>query len=197
MALSASDKRDLLMLIGGGVLLAIGSVGFRIIANHRYFGFPRQAFVLQYALGFFFLGLLILLLWQANTEVGHLGLATLTFAIGLGLLYPPASLASITQIGTNVFYLGLVLGGGYLYYQFVDAANTRLIALVALGGVAFYVFGVAYAGLGFLMTGRPVFVITVLILTIILYGFRNILGKELQKTQDESRLARLLGVVLT
>ncbi|MFB6101458.1 MAG: hypothetical protein ABEJ73_02720 [Haloplanus sp.] len=196
MGLSRSDKINLGLLIGSGVLLAVASIGFRVVVGHPLLGFPRSFFALQYSLGFIFFGLLVLLLWKANTEVGKIGLSVLTFAVGVGLLFPPVSLAGVTQIITNLVYVGLVVSAGVLHYRFNKPPNTLVIAGISVMTLEHYLFGVTYSLLGFARMGRPVFFVAVLVLTMILFVFRNILGRELDKTHDNSTLANYLDTAL-
>jgi hypothetical protein len=194
MALSKYDKKNLGFLIGGGILLAISSIGFRFLANRRLFGFPDPLFEVQYSIGFLFLGVLLISLRQANSEVGNYAYAVMSIAVGIALLLPP----SVTTLGIimNIFYLGLVVGGGFLYYRFNDPSNVLLIAILAGFGHEVYLFGVAYCVAGFLAVGQSYFFIAVLLLSAILYGYRNILLAELEKTQIDSPGARILAVFL-
>lgn len=196
MGLSRTDKINLGLLVGVGTLLAVSSMGFRILVNHRTFSLPLQLIQIQYSLAYIFLGLLIVLLWKSNTELGKIGLALLTFAVGIGLLFPPVSLVGLEEIAVNVSYLGLVLAGGVVYYRFKKPSNTILIAGVGVMALEHYLFGLVYTIRGFWVTQRPVFVGAIIVLTVILYVIRNILRGELEKTHDQSQLADYITSIL-
>lgn len=196
MGLSRSDKENLAILIVGGIVLGASSFGVRVIADHYMMGFPAEFYTTQYSLGFIFLGFLILLLWKAGTKVGKIGTSMLTFAVSIGLAFPPLNLLGIESIIVNLFYIGLVVGGGFLYYRFTDPTNTILIAGVTVLAIEHYLFAVIYSVAAFMQLGRPVFIVAVLFLSLILYGVRNVLGEELKKTQDNSSLAQNLRKVL-
>lgn len=185
------------MMIVGGVVVGASSFGFRAIADHRLMGLPRELFTTQYSLGFVFLGLLVLLLWRAGTEIGKIGLSTMTFAITVALIFPPFPLTRIESILINLVYIGLVVGGGVFYYRISDPANTIIIAGVSVMALEHYLFALTYAIMGFIEMGRPTFAVAVLFITVILYSVRNVLGEELKKTQDTSDLAQNLRKVLT
>lgn len=195
MGLSRYEKENLGFLIGGGVLLAISSIGFRFLVDRQQFGFPDFVFGFQYSIGFLFLGVLLVSLWQANSQVGNYAYAVLSMAVGIALVLPPPFITT-TDLLMNAFYLGLVVGGGFLYYRFNNPSNTLFIGILTGFGHEVYLFGVAYCIAGFLALGRPYFLIAILLLSAILYGYRNILLAELEKTQDDSLGARALAVFL-
>jgi hypothetical protein len=195
MGLSSHEKENLGFLIGGGVLLAISSIGFRFLVDRRLFGFPEFVFRFQYSIVFLFLGVLLVSLWQANSQVGNYAYAVLSMALGIALLLPPPFITR-TDLLMNAFYLGLVVGGGFLHYRFNSPSNTLFIWILAVFGHEVYLFGFAYCVAGFLALGQLYFPVAVLLLSAILYGYRNILVAELEKTQDDSLGARSLAVFL-
>lgn len=196
MTLSRSEKENLAILIVSGLLLGASSIAFRVISNRRLWGLPREFYTIQYSLAFIFLGLLILLLWKANTEAGKITLSMMVFAVSVGLALPPLSLIDIEQIIINLLYAGLIIGGGVVYYRFNDLKNTIIIAGVGVMTLEHYLFAIVYATKGFIEVGRPFFVVAVLFLTVVLYGVRNVLSEELNKTQDTSDFAQNLQRVL-
>ncbi|MFB6102736.1 MAG: hypothetical protein ABEJ73_09235 [Haloplanus sp.] len=195
MGLSRSELVDLGLLVVGGVVLAVASVTFRTVVSTPL-GVDLNLYRLQYSLGFMFLGVLVLLLWQANTRSGKIGLTVITLAVAIGLASPPPFM-SLIEAATNVLYTAFIVGGGFLHYQFNSPSNTLVIGLVAAIGTEFYLYGVGFCLLGFAQLGRSFFIVAIVLLTAILFGFRNILASELEKTHDTSVMATWLGRALS
>ncbi len=195
MGLERYQKINLGFLVGGGVLLAAASVGFRLLVERRTFDIPAWAFELQYIVVIVALGILLILLWQSNSEAANYAYAVMTFAFGVGVLFPPAPM-STTEIARSAALLPLVVGAGVYHYRYNDATNTPFIGLFALFAHEIYLFGVAYTVLASRTLDQPLFLVGVLLLSVILYGLRRILVDELDKTRDRSRPARALEVAL-
>jgi hypothetical protein len=196
MGLSRHEKENLGFLIGGGIALAVLSVVFRFLVERRTFGLPGSVFNFQYVIAAIILGLLMVLLWQANSQTANYAYAVMAFAFGLGMLFPPAPMDLREALMTTVL-LPLVVGGGVYHYRFNSASNTLFVAFFAVLIHEFYLFGVAYAVLAFLDFEQPLILVGVLILSVMLYGIRRILADELDKTKDRTRLAVALDVFLS
>jgi hypothetical protein len=195
MGLSRYEKENLAFLIGGGALLAILSVVFRFLVDRRTFGMPDAVFNLQYVVAIVIFGLLLVLLWRANSQTANYAYAVMTFTFGLGMLFPPAPMA-LEEVVLSVLLVPLVVGGCVYHYRFNDASNTLFIGLFAVCVHEFYLFGVAYTVLAFLQLGQAPVLVGVVLLTVILYGIRRILVDELDKTKDDTTLAVAIETLL-
>lgn len=196
MGLSRHEKENLGFLIGGGVALAVLSVVFRFLVDRRTFGVPDAVFSFQYIIAVVILGLLLILLWQTNSQTANYAYAVMAFAFGLGILFPPVQM-SLEEALMTAALLPLVVGGGVYHYRFNDASNTLFIAFLVVLTHEFYLFGIAYTALAFLEFGQPLVLIGLGLLTVILYGIRRILADELDKTKDETGLARATRLFLS
>ena len=195
MGLERYQKINLGFLVGGGVLLAASSVAFRVLVERRTFDIPAWVFELQYVVAIATLGLLVILLWQSNSEAANYAYAVMAFAFGLGALFPPAPM-STTEVARSVALLPLVVGGGVYHYRYNDTTNTPFVGLFALLAHEIYLFGVTYTVLASRRLDRPPFLAGVVVLSVVLYGLRRILVEELDKTKDRSRPARALELAL-
>lgn len=195
MSLSRYEKENLAFLIGGGTLLAIFSIAFRFLVGRGMFGIPAEIYSFQYIIAVIVFGLLLILLWRTNSQNANYAYAVLTFAFGLGVVLPPAPM-TLAEIGMSIGLLPLVIGGGVYHYRFNDASNTLFIGLLALLLHEFWVFGVTYALLAFLSIGQPLVFIGIILLTVMLVGIRRVLVDELEKTKDNSSLAKGVEVFL-
>lgn len=190
--LSRREWTDLLLLIIGGVLLAVGAIGFRFLVPRM--DVSLQLYHVQYTIGFLYLGVLVLLLVNSNTQVGRIGLTIFVVVLSLGLLIPPS--IDVVAIVSNLLYLALVLIGGILYYRFNDPSNTLVIVLALLFGVEFFLFGVWFTLLAFDETGLTSLLGGILFLGVMLVGYSRILGHEIDQVHDGTRTARYLSKVL-
>lgn len=195
MALSRYEKENLAFLVGGGSLLAIFSITFRYLVGRGMFGIPPIIYNIQYMVTIIVFGLLLILLWQTNRHDTNYAYAILTFAFGLGLALPPATM-TLREIVISLGLLPLVIGGGIYYYRFNDASNTLFVGLLALLLHEIWVFGVIYGILAYIWIGQPLIFISVILLTVMLVGIRRILMDEITKTQDDSALAQQIKVFL-
>ena len=195
MGLERYQRINLGFLVGGGVLLAASSIGFRVLVERKTFDIPAWVFEFQYVAAIVVLGILLILLWQSNSEVANYAYAVMTFAFGVGVLFPPAPMSS-TEIARSAALLPLVVGGGVYYYRYNDATNTLFIGLFTLFAHEIYLFGVTYTVLAWRTLEQPLFLAGVFVLSVILYGLRQILVDELDKTKDRSRSARALALAL-
>ncbi len=195
MTLSRYEKENLAFLIGGGVLLSIFSVGFRFFVDRGMFGLPEAVFNFQYIIAVVVFGLLVILLWQTNSQTANYAYAVLTFAFGLGLVLPPGTM-TLSEIVVSIGLLPLVIGGGIYHYRFNDASNTLFVGLLAILLHQFWAFGVVYALLAYLSVGQPLVFIGIVLLTVMLIGIRRVLTDEIVKTKDESSFAWGLQVFL-
>lgn len=190
--LSRREWTDLLLLVGGGIVLAIGTVVFRFAVPRL--SVPLQYYQVQYTIGFLYLGVLILLLVNSNTQVGRIGLTLFVVVLSLGLLVPPS--LDIVAVVSNLMYLVLVLMGGVLYYRFNDPSNMLLIVVALLFGFEFLLFGAGFTVLAFLETGIVSLLGGMVVLLVMFAGYARVLGHELDQVHDGRRITRYLGKVL-
>lgn len=195
MGLAQHEKENFGFLIGGGVLLAVLSIMFRFFVERGMFGIPATLFNFQYVIGVVMLGLLIVLLWQSNSQMANYAYAVMAFALSMGLLFPPATM-SLEEVIMSAALLPLVIGGGVYHYRFNDASNTLFIGFLTVLAHEFYLFGAAYIILAVMELGQPLIIIGIIVLTAILHGARRILLDELEKTMDTTRLAMGVEVFL-
>lgn len=191
-ALSLRQWGDLLLLLGGGIALGVGSIAFRFTVPRL--DVPLEFLHLQYRLGFIYLGVLLLLLKNSNTQSGRIGIAVLSLFLGLGLLVPPS--LDLTVIVESVLYLALVLSVGLLHERFNSSSNTWLVVLAIVFGLEFYVYGVSYALLALGETGLRPPLFGILLMSVMLVGYLLVLGREIDKVHDGTITARFLGTVL-
>lgn len=195
MSLERHEKINLGFLIGGGILLAVLSVAFRFFVDRRMFGLPGGAFDLQYVLGVSILGLLVLLLWQSNSQMANYAYAVIAFAFGIGLLFPPATMTTGEALMTSAL-LPIVVAGGVYHYRFNNASNTLFIGILCILTHIFYLFAAFYMISAAIEFSQPLILVGLLVLTGILHGVRRVLLDDLTKTKDESQFAKALGVFL-
>lgn len=194
MSLSKYEKYNLAAFVGSGLLLAVASLAFRTFFTLQ-FGIPAVIFTLQYSLGFAFLGVLLISLVRAKTYSTKIAYTVLSFTIGVGLLLPPR-FVSVSDLALSVSYLLLAVGFGAIHSRFRNPSGALYVLAVTVLSHEFYLFGVAYCLLALLSTGQGLYVIPAVLLTAIIYPFRNVLAGELAKLQDERAFARGLKMFL-
>jgi hypothetical protein len=194
MSLSKYEKYNLAAFVGSGLLLAVASLAFRTFFTLQ-FGIPAVIFTLQYSLGFAFLGVLLISLVRAKTYSTKIAYTVLSFTIGVGLLLPPR-FVSVSDLALSVSYLLLAVGFGAIHSRFRNPSGALYVLAVTVLSHEFYLFGVAYCLLALLSTGQGLYVIPAVLLTAIIYPFRNVLAGELAKLQDERAFARGLKIFL-
>lgn len=194
MSLSKYEKYNLAAFVGSGLLLAVASLAFRTFFTLQ-FGIPAVIFTLQYSLGFAFLGVLLISLVRAKTYSTKIAYTVLSFTIGVGLLLPPR-FVSVSDLALSVSYLLLAVGFGAIHSRFRNPSGALYVLAVTVLSHEFYLFGVAYCLLALLSTGQGLYVIPAVLLTAIIYAFRNVLAGELAKLQDERAFARGLKMFL-
>lgn len=194
MSLSKYQKYNLAAFVGSGLLLAVASLAFRTFFTLQ-FGIPAVIFTLQYSLGFAFLGVLLISLVRAKTYSTKIAYTVLSFTIGVGLLLPPR-FVSVSDLALSVSYLLLAVGFGAIHSRFRNPSGALYVLAVTVLSHEFYLFGVAYCLLALLSTGQGLYVIPAVLLTAIIYPFRNVLAGELAKLQDERAFARGLKMFL-
>lgn len=194
MSLSKYQKYNLAAFVGSGLLLAVASLAFRTFFTLQ-FGIPAVTFTLQYSFGFAFLGVLLISLVRAKTYSAKIAYTVLSFTIGVGLLLPPR-FVSVSDLALSVSYLVLAVGLGAIHSRFRNPSGALYVLAVTVLSHEFYLFGVAYCLLALLSTGQGLYVIPAVLLTAIIYAFRNVLAGELAKLQDERAFARGLKIFL-
>lgn len=194
MSLPKYQKYNLAAFVGSGLLLAVASLAFRTFFTLQ-FGIPAVTFTLQYSFGFAFLGVLLISLVRAKTYSAKIAYTVLSFTIGVGLLLPPR-FVSVSDLALSVSYLMLAVGFGAIHSRFRNPSGALYVLAVTVLSHEFYLFGVAYCLLALLSTGQGLYVIPAVLLTAIIYAFRNVLAGELAKLQDERAFARGLKIFL-
>lgn len=194
MSLPKYQKYNLAAFVGSGLLLAVASLAFRTFFTLQ-FGIPAVTFTLQYSFGFAFLGVLLISLVRAKTYSAKIAYTVLSFTIGVGLLLPPR-FVSVSDLALSVSYLVLAVGLGAIHSRFRNPSGALYVLAVTVLSHEFYLFGVAYCLLALLSTGQGLYVIPAVLLTAIIYAFRNVLAGELAKLQDERAFARGLKIFL-
>lgn len=194
MSLSKYEKYNLAAFVGGGLLLAVASVAFRLFIALQ-FGIPAAALTFQYSLGFAFLGVLLISLVRAKMYSTKIAYTVLSFTIGVGLLYPPP-FVGVSDLALSVSYLLLAVGFGAIHSRFRNPSGALYVLAVTVFSHEFYLFGIAYCLLAFLRTGQTLYFIPAVLLTAIIYPFRNVLAGELAKLQDDRAFARALETFL-
>ena len=194
MSLSKYEKYNLAAFVGSGLLLAVASLAFRTFFTLQ-FGIPAVIFTLQYSFGVAFLGVLLISLVRAQTYTAKVAYSVLSFTIGAGLLLPPR-FVSVSDLALSVSYLLLAVGFGAIHSRFRNPSGALYVLAVTVLSHEFYLFGVAYCLLALLSTGQGLYVIPAVLLTAIIYPFRNVLAGELAKLQDERAFARGLKMFL-
>jgi len=189
MSLSRYEKENLLFLVGGGILLAVFSVAFRFFVGRGTFGLSPAIFNLQYVIAVTIIGVLVILLVRANSQTANYAYAVLTFTFGLGVLLPPSPMTT-SEVIMSLGLLPLVIGGGIYHYRFNNGSNTLFIGILALLLHEFWAFGVTYGVLAFMSMDQPLIFIGIILVTVMLIGVRRVLVDELDKTKDNSSLAR-------
>jgi len=183
--LSWEEKIDIALVYGGGLLLGVGSIVLRIQAGRPTGGLGQSVFELQYALGYPFLGAILLFGTRIRTAGGAFLATGTSLAIFVGLLLPAYGVELI-DIASYTLLAGVVLFGGILHYRINRPTNAQVIVLVGLFIVEFWLYGVIYTVLAFRQVGEPLLLLGTLILTVILYGVGRILIREYANSYSDT-----------
>lgn len=179
--LSRGEMLDLGLMFGGGLLLGIGTLVFRIYSGRPAFGLPRLVFQTQYGLGFIFLGLCLAFRSRVRTTGGLFLVNGLLVALVIALILPASgldimTLASLAILGAITFLLLT------LYYRISRPTNQLLIFALALMGLEFYLYGIAYNVMAVVKQKDIFFTIGILVGTSVVIGYGRILQREYQRS---------------
>lgn len=176
-SLDDDEKQDVILILSAGALLGIGSIVFRVQSGRPTAGFSAGLFKLHYGLMFPWLSSLLLFRQRHRTLGGWFMAHGLLPGIGLGILLPAAGVGLLDLI--NFLLIGAVIFvGGLLFYKFRRPTNLPIIVLLAIIGVEFYLFGVAYSSIVAIDQGSIFFGLAVVLGTLLIAGYLRILWRE-------------------
>jgi hypothetical protein len=169
---------NLLLVVGAALILSVGSILFRLELPVLELPFNlREA---QYLLMFLFLGLLPLLAIQARRQEARIAAVFMTITVAVGSLLPPGT--GINELILNYLIAATVTLSGVLYFRFAQPSVRPILFAILVILVEFFLYGVGYLGLAVAETQDLRLIIAIVVFTVLVGGFGNIIRKELAGT---------------